>query len=82
MRGISRIAQMSYGTVVSFVRGASQKAQMIHNKEVQQVETDAIVGDELWSFVEKKHSSVSAWRVRSRRLLDRAEFDSGEWTDS
>ena len=53
LRGISRIAQVSYGTVVSLVRGASQKAQMIHNKEVQQVETDAIVGDELWSFVEK-----------------------------
>jgi hypothetical protein len=31
---------------------------MIHNAEVQDVDTDAIAADELWSFVEKNRSAV------------------------
>jgi hypothetical protein len=40
------------------IRDASQKAQMIPNAEVQQVETEQVSADEMWSFVEK--NSVNA----------------------
>ena len=33
---------LAYDTVVSIVKVASQKAQMVHNAEVQAVETNAI----------------------------------------
>ena len=42
LRGISRISGRAYGTVVSLVRDASQKAQMIQNQEVQQTGTTVI----------------------------------------
>ena len=42
-----------YGTVTSRVNAASQKAQMIHNQELQAVDTDQVIADELWSFVKK-----------------------------
>lgn len=53
LRGISRISGLAYDTVVSIVRSSAQKAQMVHNASVQDVDTDAIAADELWSFVEK-----------------------------
>lgn len=53
LRGISRISNLAYDTVVSLVRAASQKGQMVHNAEVRAVDTDAIAADEFWSFVEK-----------------------------
>jgi transposase-like protein len=53
LRGVSRISTRAYGTVVSLIRDASQKAQMIHNAEVQQVKTDEIIGDEMWSYIKK-----------------------------
>ncbi len=53
LRGISRISGLAYDTVVSIVRSSAQKAQMVHNAEVEDVDTDAIAADELWSFVEK-----------------------------
>ncbi len=56
--GINRISGLAYDTVVSIVQAASQKAQMVHNGEVQAVETDAISGDELWSFIEKNKNAV------------------------
>ena len=40
------------------VRQSGQKAQLIHNQAVQSVETEAIIGDELWSFVKKNRNSV------------------------
>ncbi|MDZ4877353.1 MAG: hypothetical protein CLLPBCKN_006788 [Chroococcidiopsis cubana SAG 39.79] len=60
LRGISRISGLAYDTVVSIVQVAAQKAQMVHNAEVQNVSTDAIAADELWSFVEKNTSSQPA----------------------
>ena len=59
LRGISRISGRAYGTVVSLVRDASQKAQMIHNQEVQQIETEEVMADEMWSFVEKNRKTAS-----------------------
>ena len=56
LRGISRIAQLAYGTVASTVRVASHKAQMVHNAQVLRVETNAVIADELWSFVQKNNS--------------------------
>ncbi len=58
LRGISRISGLAYDTVVSIVRAASEKAQMVHNVQVQAVDTDAIAADEFWSFVEKNKSAV------------------------
>lgn len=58
LRGISRISDLAYDTVVSIVTAAALKAQMVHNAEVRDVDTDAIAADELWSFVEKNSSSL------------------------
>lgn len=59
LRGISRISGRAYGTVVSLVRASSQKAQMIHNQEVKQIETRSVSADEMWSFV-KKNRKIAA----------------------
>src|SRR4028119_304197 len=53
LRGISRISGLAYDTVTSIVQAASEKAQMVHNAQVQAVDTDVIAADELWSFGEK-----------------------------
>jgi transposase-like protein len=58
LRGISRTTGLAYNTVVSIVRAASQKAQLVHNVEVQAVETEEVSGDELWLFVSKNRSNV------------------------
>jgi transposase-like protein len=58
LRGISRISGLAYDTVVSIVHAASEKAQMVHNAQVQSVDTDAIAADELWSFVEKNKNTA------------------------
>lgn len=58
LRGISRISGRAYGTVVSLLQSASQKALMIHNKEVKQIETEEVIADEMWSFVEKNRKIV------------------------
>ncbi|MEO1669793.1 MAG: helix-turn-helix domain-containing protein [Cyanobacteria bacterium J06631_2] len=47
LRGVSRISGRAYGTVVSLVRDAAQKSQMVHNAEVEQVTTEEIIGDEM-----------------------------------
>lgn len=47
LRGISRITGLAYNTVVSIVRSSSVKAQLIHNNQVQQVETEKVSGDEM-----------------------------------
>ena len=49
LRGISRTTKLAYNTVVKIVRDAAVKAQMIHNKEVQEIDTKAIAADEFWS---------------------------------
>ncbi len=58
LRGVVRVSHRAYGTVVSVLRRASQKAQLVHNKAVQSVETQEIVADEMWSFVQKNKSIV------------------------
>lgn len=60
LRGLSRVSQRAYGTVVSVVRAASQKAQQLHNAEVQAVASETIAADELWSFVKKNRSTASS----------------------
>ncbi len=60
LRGISRIVGRAYGTVVSLVRDTSARAMMIHNKEVEKIETEEIAGDKMWSFVEKNRKT--AWK--------------------
>ena len=58
LRGISRIGRRAYGTVVSLVRDASQKAQQIHNHQLQKVESKELVADEMWSFVKKSKNTA------------------------
>ena len=58
LRGISRTSGLAYNTVVSIVRAASQQAQLVHNAQVQAVQTQAVSADELWSFVAKNRSSA------------------------
>jgi lambda repressor-like predicted transcriptional regulator len=58
LRGISRISGLAYDTVVSIVQAGAQKAQMVHNASVQDVDTDAIAASELWSFVEKNKNTA------------------------
>ena len=70
LRGVSRISGRAYGTVVSLIRDASQKAQMVHNAEVEQVKTNEIIGDEMWSYI-KKAEELRSRRYRNGGLLDR-----------
>lgn len=58
LRGISRLSKRSYNTVVDVVRSASQKAQLVHNEEVKEIETEQVIADEMWSFVQKNKSTV------------------------
>jgi transposase-like protein len=58
LRGISRTTRLAYNTVVSIVRAASQQAQLVHNAEVQSVQTEEVSADELWSFVSKNRSNA------------------------
>lgn len=51
LRGISRITGLAYNTVVSIVRSASNKAQLVHNAQVEDVTTSLVSADEMWSFV-------------------------------
>jgi transposase-like protein len=59
IRGISRLTGRALGTVTEIVNQASAKAQMVHNQEVSEVEVEAILSDEMWSFVPKNKPSVS-----------------------
>lgn len=70
LRGISRISSRAYGTVVSLVRDASShKAQLVHNTQVQQIETTEVLSDEMWSL-SKKTEKLPTQRADSRKLLD------------
>lgn len=59
LRGTSRVGQRAYGTVVSLIRAASQKAQLVHNQEVQAVECAQVAADEMWSFIKKTEALLS-----------------------
>lgn len=58
LRGVSRISGLAYNTGVSIIRAASQKAQMMHNGQVQAVKTEALSADEVWSFVQKSRNTA------------------------
>ncbi len=59
LRGISRITRLGYNTVVSIVRSASHKAQLVHNDQVEQVMSEEVSADEMWSFVQRSRNNVS-----------------------
>lgn len=58
LRGIARLSKRAYNTVIDVVRASSQKAQLIHNEEVKDVDTDQVIADEMWSFVKKSKNTV------------------------
>jgi hypothetical protein len=58
-RGISRITGLAYNTVVSIVCSSSLRAQLVHNDSVEQVETEEVSADQMWSFVQKNRNNVS-----------------------
>jgi lambda repressor-like predicted transcriptional regulator len=59
LRGVSRTTRLSYNTVVSLVRAASIKGQMLHNARVQNIKTTQISSDEFWSRVQKNRNTAS-----------------------
>jgi transposase-like protein len=59
LRGVSRTTRLAYNTVVSLVRKASIKEEMVHNEEVKQIKTEQLAGDEFWSFVQKNKNTRS-----------------------
>lgn len=59
LRGISRTTGLAYNTVVSIVRSARAKAQLVHNAEVQAVRTEEVSADEMWTFVSNNRNSVA-----------------------
>ena len=59
LRGISRMTNIAYNTVVRIVRVASIKGQMVHNHRVSNIETEKIASDEFWSFVQKNKNAVN-----------------------
>jgi lambda repressor-like predicted transcriptional regulator len=65
LRGISRTTGLAYNTVISLVRVASQKAQLVHNAQVQAVVTEEVSADELWSFALKNKNSAVSKQERS-----------------
>ena len=44
--------------MVKIIRDAAVKAQMVHNEEVQEIQTKAIAADEFWSYVQKNSKNV------------------------
>lgn len=63
LRGVSRSTGLAYNTVVSIVRAASQRAQLVHNAKVLAGETTEVSAAELWSFVLKNtHQCLSQER--------------------
>jgi hypothetical protein len=63
LRGIARITGLAYNKVVSVVRSASTKAQLIHNQEVLQIETDEVIGDDELSWGEWFDISCKSWQT-------------------
>jgi transposase-like protein len=47
LRGISRITGIAYNTVVSIIRTSSSRALLVHNDQVDAVETEEVSGDEM-----------------------------------
>lgn len=81
LRGISRTSGLAYNSVVSIVRSASQKAQLVHNQEVQSVETEEV------ERARCGHSSQKTEAMHQRgtqpgRLLDWFESCPLQWLDS
>lgn len=70
LRGISRTTGLAYNTVVSIVRAASQKAQLVHNAEVQAVQTEEVSADEMWSFVSKNRTVFCGGGTPPQRNLN------------
>jgi hypothetical protein len=44
--------------VVSIIRAASQRAQLVHNTKVSEVNTEEVSANEMWSFVKKSRNSA------------------------
>ena len=58
LRGIARSCGLAYNTVVSIIRAASQRAQLVHNTKVSEVNTEEVSANEMWSFVKKSRNSA------------------------
>lgn len=72
IRGISRISGRAINTVTQIVQQTVQKAQMVHNQEITDLEVslfsakrncEATAADELWSFVEKNRVTVCPEKI-------------------
>lgn len=76
LQGISRITGLGDNTVVSIVRAASTKAQLVHHNQIEPVLTEEVSADEMWSVVQKRTVLMSPkqleagdrWREVTTRL--------------
>ena len=66
LRVISPTVNLADNTVISLVRAACEKGQMIHNAHLQNINNSQINSDEFWSLIQKKTVPVSA--------IERREF--------
>ena len=81
LRGISRTVNLAYNTVVSLVRAASEKGQMIHHAHVQNINTSQITSDEYWQL-SKKTKTVSVSGINRRGLLGWDDSSFIKWINS
>lgn len=60
LRGISRTSGLAYNTARSIVRAASQQAQLVHNAQVQAVQTEE-VSEMNCGLLCKKTKAMCSW---------------------
>ena len=59
LRVISPTVNLADNTVISLVRAACEKGQMIHNAHLQNINNSQINSDEFWSLIQKNKNSAS-----------------------
>ena len=75
MRSVARIADVSQNTVAKLLVEAGQACVCLHNEYVQNVKTERVQCDEIWSFTDAKQKNVA----NAKSAPDRAG-DTWTWT--
>ena len=68
LRVISPTVNLADNTVISLVRAACEKGQMIHNAHLQNINTSQMSSDEFWSLIQKT-KTVPVSGIDRRRFL-------------
>ena len=64
LRVISPTVNLADNTVISLVRAACEKGQMIHNAHLQNINNSQINSDEFWSLIQKKQKQCQYQQLR------------------